>query len=234
MFSPFSAGWLRTLSGVSPCGDLPDDLALVEIDRADAAVRRLDQRQPLHGQRRRRCRRRRRRSPSRSRRWSRAGQRPCPGDSGMSDARRSAAAPGRACATCALRVRRTGCGLGIERAARPVGAPAPASAIVSVASGPSALLTDWRREDRADAGSATTSLTASARSSGVKSIRSSIDDALPLVRRRLGRERLRRRVPSRPARRLAAPAAPRSARPAGRSRGRTRREMPAWSAARRP
>ena len=29
-------------------GDLPDEVALVEIDRGDAAVRRFDQRQALH------------------------------------------------------------------------------------------------------------------------------------------------------------------------------------------
>ena len=36
--------------------DLPEDLALVQIDRADARVRRLEQRQSLHGRARRRPR----------------------------------------------------------------------------------------------------------------------------------------------------------------------------------
>ena len=36
MFRPLSAGLFLMLSGVSPCGDLPDDFALVQIDRRDA------------------------------------------------------------------------------------------------------------------------------------------------------------------------------------------------------
>ena len=57
--------------------------------------------------------------------------------------------------------------------------------------------------------------------------------ALPLEGRRLHDEALRRAASSRPARPTARPAAPRSARSARRSRGRTRRPTPASSAARR-
>ena len=55
----------------------------------------------------------------------------------------------------------------------------------------------------------------------------------PAVGRRLAGNRLRRRIPSRRARRPAAPRSRRSARSARRSRGRTRRGRTAWSAARR-
>ena len=56
MFSPFSAGMI--LDGVRRLAvrHLPEDVAGVEIDRADAAVRRLDERQPLNRQRRDCCR----------------------------------------------------------------------------------------------------------------------------------------------------------------------------------
>ena len=50
MFSPRSAGWLRMLSGVSPCDRLPDDLAAIEIDRRDEPVGRLQDRDAVDGQ----------------------------------------------------------------------------------------------------------------------------------------------------------------------------------------
>ena len=76
-------------------------------------------------------------------------------------------------------------------------------------------------------------LTASARSSGVKSIRVVDRHARALVRRRLGRGRAASANTTRRARRLSGPGVPRSARSAGRSRGRTRTARPASSAARR-
>ena len=48
MFRPLSAGLFRTLSGT--VRGLPENLALVEIDRADAAVRRLHNRQSTDGE----------------------------------------------------------------------------------------------------------------------------------------------------------------------------------------
>ena len=71
-------------------------------------------------------------------------------------------------------------------------------------------------------------------SSGVKSIRSSIDDALAIVTPAAWSGTAASANTTRPARRPSAPAAPRSARPAGRSRDRRRRGTPAWSAARPP
>ena len=50
MFSPLSAGLVPDLIRRFAVRDLPGDVALVEIDRGDAAVRRLDQRQALHRQ----------------------------------------------------------------------------------------------------------------------------------------------------------------------------------------
>ena len=113
-------------------------------------------------------------------------------------------------------------GFGIERTARPVGAVRDVAAcrscrlrrcaIGGVKSGPILYCE--------------TIFSASALSSGVKSIRSSFEEALALERRRLGRERLRRRVPLARHRALSRPAAPRSATPAGRSRDRTRTAKP--------
>ena len=47
MFSPLSAGWLRTLSGRVAVRHLPHQLAAVEIDGREHAVRRLHDRQSL-------------------------------------------------------------------------------------------------------------------------------------------------------------------------------------------
>ena len=47
MFMSFSSGWLRTVSGVSPCGTWNSSAPSFEIDRGDHAVGRLHERQPL-------------------------------------------------------------------------------------------------------------------------------------------------------------------------------------------
>ena len=103
--------------------------------------------------------------------------------------------------------------------------PPPADASTSVASGPSALLTTGGVKIGPILYLDTT-FTPSARSSGVKSIRSSSTNPCRVVVERLAarveRERLRRRVRTRPARRPSAPGALRSARAAAPSRDRTR------------
>ena len=50
MVTPLSAGWLPDVVGRFAVRDLPHHLALVQIDRGDAAVRRLHERQALHRQ----------------------------------------------------------------------------------------------------------------------------------------------------------------------------------------
>ena len=76
MFMPFSAGWLRTLSGVSPCGTCHMSSPRSRLIADSTPYGGLHDRQPLHGQagrgraggaapRRRRRRRRRRWLPAR-------------------------------------------------------------------------------------------------------------------------------------------------------------------------
>ena len=48
MSRPARAGWFATRSGVSPVGDLPANLAPVEVDGRHAAPRRLRQGQAAH------------------------------------------------------------------------------------------------------------------------------------------------------------------------------------------
>ena len=152
--SPLSAGLFLMLSGVSPCAICQTISPLFRSIAVMRAVRRLDQRQPLNGQAAAAfaaagaagAAARRRPSPVR----------PPPAadpDAAGSPRARRARCPG--CSSCptdpagggtrpsgldaALREDVDDVRLGIERAARPVGAAAPGS--VSVASGPSTLLT---------------------------------------------------------------------------------------------
>ena len=52
-FSPLSAGWLAMFGGVAPNGTIHLMVPLIHVVGGDAAVGRLHDRQPLHGQRRR-------------------------------------------------------------------------------------------------------------------------------------------------------------------------------------
>ena len=106
-----ATGLLRTASGVSPCGTCQTSSPLIEIDRVEHAVRRLEERQTLHDQsaataaaggaasagRRRRCRRRRGRRARRGRRRCRR----------LRPARRRAAARRPRCRSPGPRARRT-------------------------------------------------------------------------------------------------------------------------------
>ena len=96
-------------------GDLPHELALVQIDRGDPAVRRLHQRQPLDAQRP---------PPSPPAAAARPAPSPAPRHPmSMSDSSRALAARGRAAVIIGSPSRRTASAcLGIERAALPVGA----------------------------------------------------------------------------------------------------------------
>ena len=221
------AGW-SVPSAPDDCGSvrrlamrhLPADVARVEINRADAAVWRLDQRQPLN-------RRALSTAPPASAPWPNPTRRTACGadqhralvvaDIGRR-ARRRRNEPERR--DLALRLDVEDVRLRIVGAAWPVGGGRLTAPSSSVPIGPSAWLTTGGVKIGPILYCAI-ALTASARSSGVKSIRSSIGQALAVVGRRPGWEGLRRRIPLARHVALAAPAAPRSARPADRSRDRS-------------
>ena len=175
MVNPLSAGWFRTLSGVSPWANLPHDSPLFKSIAVMRPYGGLTSGKPLNGDRRSAASAAGRagRCAGSALRWARPDSAPCPRMirhvRPLAVGRRRARGRRDLIATqytyrCASP----------DRTSRPASSRRPScDGIISVASGPSHLADDGRREERADL-VARHELQASARSSGVKSIRSSM------------------------------------------------------------
>ena len=194
---PFSAGLIADRVRRLAVRDLPDDLALIEIDRGDGSVRRLDQRQTLHV-----SRLRRHRPPRHLAATARAGALAGIGESAPAfspgPARCVTSLPGGAghdnsCPKCLRRTHqadRRQAGVARIRIddvrfrivrRRPASwsrrSPCPASASPADRS---SLLSDRRREHRPDACISRSRSAPASCSAGVKSIRSSVETPLRL------------------------------------------------------